>query len=64
MTYSPALGYALLFMALKLICPRNSRIPTQAIKQALVVIVGNVLLMNVIPETTVRTHSLRKLSAP
>jgi hypothetical protein len=58
MTYSPALGFALLIVALKLLCPRESKIPTQAIKQALVVMVGNVLLMNVIPETTVRTALL------
>ena len=63
-SYSPALGFALLIMALKLVCPRNSKIPTQAIKQALVLMAGNVLILNVIPETTVRTHSLRKLSAP
>ena len=58
MTYSAVLGFALLIVALKLICPRESKILTQAIKQALVVIVGNVLLMNVIPETTVRTALL------
>ena len=61
--YSAVLGFALLIVALKLLCPRNSRIPTQGIKQALVLMVGNLLLMNVIPETTVRTHSLRMLSA-
>jgi hypothetical protein len=58
MTYSPALGFALLIVALKLLCPRNSKIPTQATKQALVLMVGNVLVMNVIPETTVRTALL------
>ena len=54
-SYSGALGYALLVAALKLICPRNSKIPTHAIKQALTFMVGNVLVMNVIPEKTVRT---------
>jgi hypothetical protein len=58
MTYSAVLGFALLIVALKLLCPRNSKIPTQAIKQALVLMVGNVLVMNVIPETTVRTALL------
>jgi hypothetical protein len=53
--YSGALGLALLVAALKLICPRNSKIPTHAIKQALVLMVGNVLVTNVIPEKTVRT---------
>jgi hypothetical protein len=52
--YSPVLGFALLTIALKLLCPRGSKIPTQAIKQALVLMVGNLLVMNVIPETTVR----------
>ena len=64
LTYSAVLGFALLIVALKRLCPRNSKIPTQAIKQALVLMAGNVLILNVIPETTVRTHSLRKLSAP
>ena len=53
--YSGALGFALLLAALKLICPRNSKIPRHALKQALVLMVGNVLVMNVIPEKTVRT---------
>jgi hypothetical protein len=64
--YSPVLGFALLGVALKLLCPRNSQIPTQAIKQALVLMVGNFLVMNVIPEKTVRTrlaHSIRALNA-
>jgi hypothetical protein len=56
--YSPGLGFALLVVALRLLCPRGSRIPVQAIKQALVVLVGNVLIKNVIPETTVRTALL------
>jgi hypothetical protein len=56
--YSPALGLALLIVALKLLCPRNSKTPMQAIKQALVIMVGNVLVLNVIPETTVRTALL------
>jgi hypothetical protein len=64
LTYSAVLGFALLIVALNLLCPRNSKIPTQAIKQALVLMVGNLLVTNVIPETTVRTHFLRKLSAP
>jgi hypothetical protein len=58
LTYSAVLGFALLIVALKLICPRNSTIPTQATKQALVLMVGNVLVMNVIPETTVRIRTL------
>jgi hypothetical protein len=53
--YSGALGFALLVAALKLICPRNSKIPRQALKQALVLMVGSVLVTNVIPEKTVRT---------
>ena len=64
LNYSPVLGFALFIVTLKLLCPRNSKIPTQAIKQALVLMVGNLLVTNVIPETTVRTHFLRKLSAP
>ncbi len=52
--YSPVLGFALLTVALKLLCPRGSKIPTQAIKQALVLMVGGFLVLNVIPETTVR----------
>jgi hypothetical protein len=50
--FSGALGFALLVAALKLICPRNSKIPTQAIKQALTFMVGNVLVM--------KTSSLRR----
>ncbi len=57
-SYCPPLGFALLVAALKLICPRNSKIPTHAIKQVLVLMVGNVLVMNVIPEKTVRTALL------
>jgi hypothetical protein len=56
--YSPALGFASLVVALKLICPRNSTIPRHALKQALVFMVGNVLALNVIHETTVRTALL------
>ncbi len=54
--YSGALGFALLVVTLKLICPRNSTIPRHALKQALAVMVGNVLVTNVIPEKTVRTR--------
>ena len=54
-SYSAALGFALLVAALKLICPRNSKIPRHALKQALVLMVGSVLVTNVIPEKTVRT---------
>jgi hypothetical protein len=57
-TYSAVLGFALLIVALNLLCPRNSKIHTQAIKQALVLLVGNLLVTNVIPETTVRTALL------
>jgi hypothetical protein len=56
--YSGALGFALLVAALKLICPRNSKIPRHALKQALVFMVGNVLINNVIPEKRVRTALL------
>jgi hypothetical protein len=52
--YGSVLGFAMLIIALRLVCPRNSEVHTQAIKQALVLLVGNVLLMNVIPETGVR----------
>jgi hypothetical protein len=52
--YSPVLGFAMLIIALRQACPHNSKVPTQAIKQALVVLVGNVLILNVIPETGVR----------
>ena len=58
LTYSAVLGFALLIVALNLLCPRNSKIPTQAIKQALVLMVGNVLILNIIPETTVRAALL------
>jgi hypothetical protein len=44
----------MLIIALRLVCPRNSLVPALATKQALVIVVGNVLLMNVIPETGVR----------
>jgi surface protein len=62
LVYSPALSNALLVVALKLICPRNSAIHRHVLKQALVVSMGNVLVANVIPEKTVRTrtsHSIR-----
>jgi hypothetical protein len=52
--YSPALGFALLLVALKLICPRTSRIPRHALTQLLVFAVGNVVLVNVIRDRTVR----------
>ena len=58
LTYSAVLGFVLLIVALKLLCPHNSKIPTQATKQALILMVGNVLILNVIPETTVRTALL------
>jgi hypothetical protein len=58
LSYSGALGFALLVAAFKLICPRNSKIPRHALKQALVLMVGIVLLTNVIPEKTVRTALL------
>jgi hypothetical protein len=54
LNYSPVFGFAMLIMALRLVCPRNSKVPTQAIKQAFVLVAGNVLVMNVIPETSVR----------
>ncbi len=54
-SYSPVLGFALLIVALKLACPLNSKIYRHALKQALVLVVGNVLVINVIPETSVRT---------
>jgi hypothetical protein len=54
--YSSALGSALLVAALKLICPRNSTIPRHVLKQTLAVMVGNVLVVNVIPEKTVSSH--------
>ncbi len=59
---SGALGSALLVVALKLICPRNSAIPRHALKQALAFMLANVLVANVIPEKTVgdfHLHSLR-----
>ncbi len=63
--YSSALGFALLVAALKLICPRNSTIPRHALKQALALMVGNVLVTNVIPEKTVSSHltHIRALNA-
>ena len=51
---SPVLGFAMLIIALRLVCPRNSIVPMQVIKQALAVVAGNVLCMNVIPENGVR----------
>ncbi len=58
--YSIVLGSALLTVALKLLCPRGFKIPTQAIRQALVVMVGSLLVTNVVPETTV----VLRLTAP
>ena len=55
--YSPGLGFALHIVALTLVCPRNSMVPRQAIKVALVLLLGNLLLLNVIAETTVRTQA-------
>jgi hypothetical protein len=52
--YYRALGIALLVVALRQICPRNSAIPQQALKLALALVLGNVLVVNVIPEKTVR----------
>jgi hypothetical protein len=56
--YSTVLGFALLVVALRLLSPRGSRmrIPAQAMKQALVITVGNALIMHVIPEKTVRAR--------
>jgi hypothetical protein len=53
---SPVLGFALLIVVLTLVCPRNSKIPRQAIKVALVLLLGSLLSLNVIAETTVRTQ--------
>jgi hypothetical protein len=54
LNYSPAVAFAFLILALKMACPRGSKIPAQAVKQAIVLMVGNVLVMNVIPESSVR----------
>jgi hypothetical protein len=51
-SYSPALGCVLLIVALWILCARGSTIPWHALKQAFVVMVGNLLVMNVIPERT------------
>jgi hypothetical protein len=64
LNYSPGLGFALLLGTLKIVCPRNSKVPTQAIKQALVFMVGNVLVMNVIPESVVCTCSRTTTQTP
>ncbi len=61
--YCPALGFALLVVSLKLVCPRDSKVPGQAAKQSLVFIVGNGLVMNVIPETSVRQASFASARA-
>jgi hypothetical protein len=61
--YSTALGLALLVVALKLVCPRNSTIARHALKQTLACLAGNVLVMNVIPETTVSAFTCTALSA-
>ncbi len=57
--YYPVLGFGTLIVALKRVSPHNSRLPAQAIKQALVGIVGNVLLMNVLEERNVRLNIAR-----
>lgn len=57
LNYSPVLGFALLIVALKLLCPRTL-IPRHVLKQALVLVVGNVLVLNVIAEPTVRTRTV------
>jgi hypothetical protein len=53
LTYSPMLGACLLMAALTLVCPCGSKIPRQALKQSLVVMMGNAFLVNVIEEKTV-----------
>ncbi len=61
-TYCGSLGFALLIVALKLICRRNSAIPRHALKQALAFMLANVCVANVIPDETVgdfHLHSLR-----
>lgn len=59
LNYTMALGLALLIVALRLVCPRNSKVPKQATKMAFVILVGNFLALNVIAETTVRTKAER-----
>ena len=51
--FSPALSFVALICALSVICPRGSGVPLQAAKQALAVTVGNLVVLNVIPERTV-----------
>jgi hypothetical protein len=54
LNYGPAVGFAFLIAALELACPRGSKIRAQAVKQAIVLMVGNILVMNVFHESTVR----------
>jgi hypothetical protein len=51
--YSPVLAIAVVICALFVVCPRSSGVPLQAAKQAVVIVVANFVLLNVIPERTV-----------
>jgi hypothetical protein len=52
--YSIGLTMLTTFASLKLLCPSDSRIPHQSLKQGLVIVVGNLLVNNMISEGSVR----------
>ena len=52
--YASSMGWVLLVVSIRLACPTGSKIPLQALKQALVLMGANFLATKVIPVTTVR----------
>ncbi len=52
--YSIGLVMPATFFSLKLLCPSDSRIPHQSLKQGLVIVVGNLLVNNMFSEGSVR----------
>jgi hypothetical protein len=52
--YSAVFGCFFLCIVLWRLCPHGSRVPMQAVKQSVLLLLWNVLVMNVIPERTVR----------
>jgi hypothetical protein len=54
-------GFVWLYAALRVVCPRGSSVPRQALRQMLVVLGGNVLTVYIGSSHNVRPHSFARL---
>jgi hypothetical protein len=62
--YSVGMSLLGTFLALKLLCPRDSKIPLQSLKQGLVIVVVNLLVNSKINERSVRRVPSAALARP